>query len=179
MKVYYFLKYKISETISIHIFITPSSPASRIVPSQASFSKIFFLRFIIRKNSLKISNISFFHIVLILIFLIPSSRSTKKEQSSREKTFYQHCYLLPLLRLLQLSNSASFSSTVSTSPKKLNLNSEQTYRTLRLTSFLKIVTILKLCILLNNFFSIFTILKLCIILINFLQVTQENQVCSL
>ena len=54
--------YKTSETISIHIFITPSSPASQPVPSKDSFFKIFFLRFIIRKNSLKISNISFFHI---------------------------------------------------------------------------------------------------------------------
>ena len=63
----------------------------------------------------KFSNISFFDIVLIfnfLIFSIPSSRSVVEGLSST-------LWFSPLLRLLQFSNSAFFSSTFSTSQEKI------------------------------------------------------------
>ena len=107
------LKYKISETISIHILITPSSPASQLVPSQASYSKSSSSGSSSEKN-LKhqfLSHCPYFQLFNLL--------NTFIQVCSRREGLSSTLGFNPLLRLLQFSNTSFFSSTFSMSPRKI------------------------------------------------------------
>ena len=133
--------YKISETLSIHIFITPSSPASPFVPSlkelecavSCSFSTAFFLGIIIRNNSLSFFHIdcSYFPLLHSSQYIYPGHKNIFLEQE--RMPFIKHRDLLPWLSLF--SNCAFFSSTSFKSPQKNRSveerYSEQTCGTLR------------------------------------------------
>ena len=107
------LKYKISETISIHILITPSSPASQLVPSQASYSKSSSSG----SSSEKILKHQFlWHCPYFQLFNL---LNTFIQVCSRREGLSSTLGFNPLSKLLQFSNSAFFSSIFSMSPRKI------------------------------------------------------------